>query len=105
MYNNVQAPMEEALFDQDSQMETNISEVDTANGPTSSAMPNPWGQNAQNQGPNENQTNQMYRIMYATQLRTLRGRGHGNTDENLQLLIENGGDVERVFQILESRRR
>jgi ubiquilin len=45
MYNQVQAPMEDAMTNRDPEMETSISEVDTSTGPNSSAMPNPFAQN------------------------------------------------------------
>jgi len=44
MYNQVQAPMEDAMTMGDPAMETTISDVDTSAGPNSSAMPNPFAQ-------------------------------------------------------------
>merc|ERR550517_978967 len=43
MYNQVQAPMEEAMTMRDPELSTTISDVDTSRGgPNSSAMPNPF---------------------------------------------------------------
>lgn len=42
MYNQVQAPMEDAMTMREAALNTTISEVDTSSGPTSSAMPNPF---------------------------------------------------------------
>merc|ERR1719361_1613912 len=42
MYNQVQAPMEDAMSMRESQLNTRITEVDTSTGPTSSAMPTPF---------------------------------------------------------------
>lgn len=44
MYNQVQAPMEDAMTMRDPDMQTTISDVDTSAGPNSSAMPNPFAQ-------------------------------------------------------------
>lgn len=51
MYNQVQAPMEDAMTMRDPDLETSISEVDTSTGPNSSAMPNPFAENNQPANP------------------------------------------------------
>lgn len=49
MYNQIQAPMEDAMTMRDPSLDTTISEVDTSTGPNSNAMPNPFA--ATNNGP------------------------------------------------------
>merc|ERR1719495_962766 len=57
MYNQVQAPMEDAIMGMQEQREqTVITDVDTSTGgPTSNAMPNPWGNNSQQPSPARSQ--------------------------------------------------
>jgi len=83
MYNQVQAPMEEALLGMNgNREETVISEIDTSTGPTSSAMPNPFSSNSQADQPNQPQTQSQPSMQNNPMLANLFGNMNMNNSQN-----------------------